>query len=201
MWPLGADSPQKYKVLYVNSADVTVNGKPVKVGDVFDQNAIVRWTKERQAMKVIGLDDHKRYVMVNKPTEQNNISVLDILTHTSHMSTHDNGMGQEASPRDRLEQSIAPHYDLLDSILIPSTLPVNKNCYFLGSYKYGDTRLTKPLRCVSGQIVIDKNLFVVDGEHLEPRDILLTIDYMTEQGLPMFVKDNISLTIIPEWVP
>ena len=150
-------------------------------------------------MKVIDMNTKKRYLLTSKPTEKKELTALDIMTRINHLSTHAPGDESMMSDFDILEYSIAPRYDLLDSIMIPTTLKVNENHYFLGSYKYGDTRISKRLNHKNGSIVIDKTLFHVDAKKLDPRDILLSIEYVIKNpNNGVMIKSNIEINVIPE---
>lgn len=186
-----------YKVLRLNHPQIYINGKQAKTGDTFDEKAIIRWTKDRQAMQVIDTNAQKRYLMVARPMEKKELTALEILTRVNHLSTHD--QGDEAEPFDKLEMSIAPAYDLLDYIAIPTDITVNDTHYFRGTYEYGDARITKQLKYENGCIIIDKSLFHVDDKRLEPRDITLNIDYVVRTPAnAIFIKSDIQLTIIPD---
>ena len=186
-----------YKVLRVNHPQIYINGKTAKAGDTFNNNAVIRWTKDKQAMQIIDTDSKKRYLMVAKPSEKKELTALEILTRINHLSTHDNG--DETEPFDKLEMSIASAYDLYDQITIPTDITVNSTHYFRATYEYGDTHITKRLKHENGCIVIDKSLFHIDNKQLEPRDITLTIDYVVRApDNAIFIKDNIQITVIPE---
>lgn len=194
----------RLKILWMNHPQLLINGKLAKVGDVFGRNDKITWAKgkPKQAMTVIDIDDnYKRYLVVANPTENNSESGLQILIRIKNLSTHDRSDGNDLQMGsfDRLEESLQSHYYLLDSITVPTDITVNENNYFLGSYKYGDTRISKRLPFQNGQIIIDKSLFHVDNKKLDPRDISLTKDYVVRTlDNTVFIKDNILLTIIPE---
>ena len=188
---------KEFKILFLNYPQIWINGKASKVGDTFDENAVIKWSKERQAMKVIDIDSKKRYLMVCKPTDKKEQTILSILTNVEHLSTH-GPENQMVDLFDQLANNIQQAYDLLDSIAIPTTIGIDKNHYFIGTYKYGDTRLIKKLSCENGNIIISKDIFFVDDKKLEPRDIILRIDYVAESfNNTIFIKDNIEITVIP----
>jgi hypothetical protein len=60
--------------------------------------------------------------------------------------------------------------------------------------------LTKKLKSKNGNtVILDKSIFEVDGKQLGPRDVVLSIEYVnTEAGMPIFVKDGIEVTFIPD---
>lgn len=188
----------KYKILFLNHPKVLINGRLAKVGDTFNEKAVIRWTEERQAMKVMDTATGKRFLMTSKPSEKEEMTAYEILTRNKHLSTHAPGDKSQISDFDLLENSISPEYDLLDEIEIPTNLPVNENHYFMGSYKYGDTTVSKRLEHRDRKIIINKNLFCVGNTKLEPKDVLLTIDYIIKTpSNSVFIKDNISIIVIP----
>ena len=86
----------------------------------------------------------------------------------------------------------------MNSIAIHSDVELSDKSYFQVSYDYGDTKLTKKLKNSGQNVIIDKSLFLIDGEQLEPRDITLSIDYVDENtGFVVFIKDGILLSIYP----
>ena len=188
-----------FKVLFVNDNNLKyVNGKVVKVGDTFTDVNDIDWKKEKQAVKAINMTTRKQTLFVGKNWIKR--SGIDAIFHNRHLSTHD---GQDDNAEltiyDKLQKMFADQYDLLDSIVIPSEVKLSGACYFQATYEYGDTRLTKKLGHHGQSVIIDKTLFHVDDEHLEPRDVFLSIDYNDDaSGLTIFVKDNIELNVYPE---
>ena len=68
------------------------------------------------------------------------------------------------------------------------------------TYEYGDTRLTKKLSHSGKNVIIDTSIFNVDEEKLEPRDVMLTIDYFNEDtGETIYVKD-VEISYIPNQI-
>ena len=187
-----------YKVLYLNCQKISINGKPVKVGATFTDKAIIKWTAERQAMKVIDTETNKRYLFVAKLAHGAEQTPYDILTRNRHLSTHDDGANTKNDIL-KLKTSIANEYYLMDSIELPTNLKVDSWHYFLVTYQYGDTKLTKKLGHTDKNIIIDKSIFFVDGEKLEPRDITLSISYVDgEPETPIFIKGRIGIVVIPD---
>lgn len=189
-----------YKILYLNYPKLWIDGKPANVGDVFSSDASITWFKEKQAMKVLNLETRERLIWPGNPLEKKKESVLEILTRTGQLSAHGPGDNEDMGSFDILENSIMQKYALLDSIFIPvpPKIEVNENNYFLASYRYGDTRISKRLGYKDGYMIIDRSIFMIEGKALEPRDIELIIDYIvTSPANSIFIKDNIQLTVIP----
>ena len=187
-----------FKVLFVNDTQLSfVNGKSVKVGDVFSDVKEIVWTKEKQAVKAINLKTKKQTLFVGKNWVKK--AGFDALLHNRHLSTHE---GQddhaELTVYDKLLRMFADQYDLLDSIEVKSEVELSETCFFQATYEYGDKKVTKRLKHRDDVVIIDKTLFNVDEGCLEPRDIILSIDYNDDStSTTIFVKDNIELIVYP----
>ena len=186
-----------YKILYLNSNQIKINGKPAKVGQNFNEKAVITWSEDRQAMKVIETNSHVRYLMVARLSEGNELTAFQILTRNKHLSTHDDSA--TANNIMQLKAALSNNYDLLDAIEIPTKLKQDDSHYFLCTFQYGDTKLIKKLTGNNNMLVIDKTIFLVDGERLEQRDIKISISYVDgNPETPIFIKRNIELLVIPD---
>ena len=187
-----------YKILYLNSNQIKINGKPAKVGQNFNEKAVITWSEDRQAMKVIETNSHVRYLMVARLSEGNEQTAFQILTRNKHLSTHDDSA--TANNIMQLKAALSNNYDLLDAIEIPTKLKQDDSHYFLCTFQYGDTKLIKKLTGNNNNmLVIDKTIFLVDGERLEQRDIKISISYVDgNPETPIFIKRNIELVVIPD---
>ena len=58
-------SAMNYQIKVLNTPTITINGKELKVGDRFDDQAIITWSKESQAMRVLS-DDNRVYTLSAK---------------------------------------------------------------------------------------------------------------------------------------
>lgn len=194
-------SADNYKVLFVNDASLTYNnGKKVKVGDTFTDVGTIKWQKDKQAVKVFNLTTKKQMLMLGKQYMRK--AGMDALISSNRLSTND-FMDTSDAPKtiyEKLGGVFDSQYDLLDPIELPAEVELNDKCYFQATYKYGDTMLTKKLKSKNGNtVILDKSIFEVDGKKLGPRDVVLSIEYVNnDSGLPIFVKDGIEVTYIPD---
>ena len=174
-----------------------INGQPAKVGTTFNEKSVIRWSEERQAMKVIEKETNTRYLFVAKLVVSKEETPYEILTRKKHLSTHEGS--ETANKIQKLKMSLADEYELMDSVELRTELKIDNSHYFLATYEYGDTKLTKKLGNKGQDIIIDKSLFQVDGKNLEPRDITISLSYVDgNPKAPIFVKRYIDVTIIPE---
>jgi len=202
-WGISYALADNYKVLFVNDTHLrfvkSINhGKKVERGDLFSDVKDILWEQEKQAVKVINTKTMKQSLLVGKYWVKK--SGIDALIHERHLSTHKKN---DESAQDTLSYENLPfifdeEYDLLDSIEINANAILPSTGYFRATYEYNDTIITKKLASEENTIVIDTTLFNVDGECIEPRDIIVSIDFVdTEKGITIFVKDNISINVYP----
>ena len=188
-----------FKVLFVNDATLKyTNGKAVKVGDTFKSAEDINWQKDKQAIKAIDMSTKKQLIFLGK--EWSRKGGLDALITQKRLSTHD-AAGLPEDQQDPFSGIFDDEYLLLDPIEIPvkESIVLNEGNHFEATYDYGDTRLTKPLKQKEHAVILDKSIFEVDGEKLEPRDIVISIDYITaDSPVPTLAKDKIDVIYIPE---
>ena len=188
-----------FKVLFVNDATLKyTNGKAVKVGDTFKSAEDINWQKDKQAIKAIDMSTKKQLIFLGK--EWSRKGGLDALITSKRLSTHD-AAGLPEDQQDPFSGIFDDEYLLLDPIEIPvkKSIVLDEGNHFEATYDYGDTRLTKTLKQKEHAVILDKSIFEVDGEKLEPRDIVISIDYITaDSPVPTLAKDKIDVIYIPE---
>ena len=193
-----------YKILYTNSNDILVDGKKIQVGATFNDKSVITWVKgvDRQAIKAVNTKTNKMCLFVSQSMEKNSLTAREILTANKHLSTHDGfGEGMNLSTAAKLRKSFDEQYDLLDSIIIDAKVELPPSLSLIASYDYGDARVSKTLKVENGQVIIDRQLFNIDGKALQPRDVTLNIDlYNKEDGMYTFIKADVQLLVIPESV-
>lgn len=195
---IGQLSADNYKVLFVNDASLKFsNGKTVHVGDVFSDVKDINWEKEKQAVKAMNMTTRKPILFVGK--EWIKKSGVSVLFNDKQLSAHDGGDGRsEPTIYDKLRTIFDDEYNLLDSVEVDTDLDLSGGNHFQVTYKYGDATITKQLNQKDNTVIFDRSLFAIDGKELEPKDVIMAIDYVDgASGIIVFVKDNIKLFVFP----
>lgn len=79
-----------YKILFLNTSNININGKELKVGNTFDSSESINWDNESQAVKVMNLSTNKIMVLASKDFTSRNCSSLDAyFIYTERLSTRD----------------------------------------------------------------------------------------------------------------
>lgn len=196
---LGNAFAERYKVLSMNSSHVLANKRPIRVGDTLNDQTIITWSQERQALNVFCLENRRQYLMVAYTLNGNGRSVKEFLLSQQHLSTHD-GDGRTPGFHTRMRRLFDTRYALLDSIEISTEgIRFPETSYLLATFTYGDAIVSKRLEQHNGNIIIDRSIFIIDGVKLPPCDLRLDIEYHDDaNGSMAFVKGDIELILIPE---
>ena len=191
-----------YKVLYLNSNDILIDGKKAQVGATFNDKSVITWAKnqERQAIKAVNTKTNKMCLFVSQSLEKNSLTAYEILTANKHLSTHDAYQeGQDISIPIKLRKQFEEDYELLDTLVIDTKVVLPPSYSLIATYEYGDARISKTLKTENGQVIIDRKLFRIDGKALQPRDVLINFDlYNKDNGMYTFIKGDVKLMVIPE---
>jgi len=191
-----------YKILFLNSTDVLIDGKKAQVGATFNDKSVITWAKnqDRQAIKAVNTKTNKMCLFVSQALEKNSQTAYEILTANKHLSTHDAYQeGMDLNLPTKLRRAFDIQYEMLDSVIIDTNVKLPSSLSLIATYEYGGERVSKTLKTANGQIIIDRQLFNVEGKKLQARDVTLTIDlYNKESGVYTFIKGNVELMVIPE---
>ena len=160
------------KILFLNTPTINIGGKNLKVGDTFDDAAIIKWQSAKQAMKVQNLTTKKQQLIAARQA-QGTQSLKDFFSKTNHLSTRGDGlMGVEG-----LEEFLNNTFYLLDPIIIKSMLETNEKSYFVATFKIGNELKKVKLSGSADSFTIDSNIFKgLDAASL-PEEIHVSIYY------------------------
>ena len=141
------------KILFLNTPTINIGGKKLKVGDTFDDAAMIKWQSAKQAMKVQNLTTKKQQLIAARQA-QGTKSLKDFFSKTNHLSTRGDGlMGVEG-----LEEYLNNTFYLLDSITIKSMLETNESSYFIATFLIENKQKKVKLSGNSESFTIDKTI-------------------------------------------
>ena len=105
-----------YQIKFLNTPTIKINNKEAKVGDSFDENAIVTWDNDQQAMRVISSDNHVYTVAALNFKKTKSVRFRDCIAYKDKNSTR-GGIRQINSLIKKTINSGNPHI-MLDELVI-----------------------------------------------------------------------------------
>lgn len=180
-----------FKILYLTTPTITIGGKVCKVGDVFPGDAAITWTAPRQAMKVLDTATKKQSLVVaEKYRGSKSADMNSYFVQSKQLSTR---RGELINTME-LGMVLAEQHYLLDSIAIPTSLPVDDSHFFFASYDYNGETINKKLTYRDGELIFDRSLYSIDGKAITPFDVVLSVWYMDRSaGNRTLVTDKMAL--------
>ena len=126
-------SAMKYQIKVLNTPTITIDNKAAKVGDWFDDQSVIVWSRDNQAMRVVS-EDNKVYTLSAKLyKESKSKKFSDFIIYTKPLAargTNDHAL--IAKLQERFDQD----FIMLDEIVIDlSDIDIPQNITFHFSVK------------------------------------------------------------------
>ena len=123
-------SAMKYQIKVLNTPRITINNKEMKVGDWFDDQAVIAWSKESQAMRVLS-EDNRVYTLSAKLCKEIKVKTFaDFILYTKPLAARGN---YSQTLIEALEEKFDNYFIMLDEIVVDLSdieLPENFSIYF-----------------------------------------------------------------------
>lgn len=93
-----------YKILSMSHPNLSINGKSVKVGDEFNDDATMQWGDDSQVVRIYNLNKKKQMVVSAKHSSGKVKTIKEILSDNMHLSTRDVSIDVQQSAIDRVKE-------------------------------------------------------------------------------------------------
>ncbi|MBQ3522787.1 MAG: hypothetical protein IJA38_08135 [Bacteroidales bacterium] len=175
-------SADTYRILFLNTESIKINGNNLTVGCTFNSNDNITWDNESQAVKVMNLSSNKIMVLTSKDfTNKNSHSIDSYLIYTEHLSTRDAKNGYNNSTMYMLDEISIPNFGndrYAENIFV----------------KFTTYRGPKKVRLSidsNGNLIIPREIF---GNITKPVKVQIVI---TENMQDLCLVENMTITLLP----
>lgn len=186
-------SAMNYQIKVLNTPTITINGKELKVGDWFDDQAIITWSKENQAMRVLS-EDNRVYTLSAKLCKEIKAKKFsDFILYTKPLAARGN---DSLTLKEALEEKFDNSFIMLDEIVIDLSdieLPNNLSLYFI----------TKNNEDKKGKFIISKSTAKLKRKALnklnlnDVKKLSFNVYVQIGQDEPILVTDHMDIEILP----
>lgn len=182
-----------YKILFLNTKSIMVGNTLYHVGDTIPSNKEIHWSHERQAMKVLDLQNKSQRVFVaNKSLLQHSKSISSMLSSFHNLSTRTG----EILTTFQLKEAIGNEILLTDAFTLEIGLKTDECHFFFISYYYNNELIYKKLPQQSGLFIIDRSIFSIDGILIAPFSTSIQIYYQNGDSRES-ISNDCHLNVIP----
>lgn len=186
-----------YRILYINTPYIVIGGKRLKTGDTFTENATIKWTSERQAMRVMDTASGRQRVFVAGDFSQAKASTLKAyLAKPSRLSTNAGKATNDSKPT--LAQLLNDHFYVLDRLVIDTGVDTDANHYFFITYAHNGQDYTKAIGNHDGKIEMRPSTFSFSGR--TPAGVIPVKVYYYDKpnDKVKLVADGMTVELLPE---
>lgn len=178
-----------YKILQMNTSSVKIGNRECKKGDVFSDDSVIVWTKEKQAIKAQNLQTKEIHLFTEIVFKKQNVKTIkEYFIKTNRMSSRIWGFSE-------LSEQLNDTFFLLDTIRIESPIPLDSTRNYLIQYYYANTERTKILQNEDDHFIICRNLFeICDSINEYKVRVLYRARNVREDYL---ITDSMHIIILP----
>lgn len=138
-------SAMKYQIKVLNTPTISIDSKEAKVGDWFDDNSKIAWSKENQAMRVLSEDNHVYTLSAKLYKEASAKKFSDFIAYTKPLAVRG---ATSTDIIDQLRERFEQDFVMLDELVIDlSEIDFNsEDCLEFrrhDNYNCGDIVITK----------------------------------------------------------
>lgn len=169
-----------YRILFLNTKSISIGGKTLKKGDVFNDQQSIVWTNDKQAMKVQNLRSKKIRVITSKQVE-NKSSLYNYYVKTNLLSTRGNEEYNHLD--DLLDEAIY----VADSVKVKSWLNTDKDNYFFVKYSVDGAEKVVKFQGNDGFVLVSRDAFGL--EDTDEKDIPVSLWYHFASGEEVCIED------------
>lgn len=188
-------SAMKYQIKVLNTPSITIDNKVAKVGYWFDDQSVIVWSKDNQAMRVVS-EDNKVYTLSAKLyKESKSKKFSDFIIYTKPLAA------RGTNNLDLIEQ-LAERFDnvfvMLDEIVIDlSDIDVPQNMIFHFSINNNnDNSCYFEVKPENGLVVIQRP-YILNLYNIDKEEITMNVFCGTDPHQFSLISNTYSVIILP----
>lgn len=184
-----------FRIVFLNTPTVSINGKEMKVNDVFPEESTVKWNSPKQAMKVVDTQSGRQRLIVAEQYQKSKAAdIMSFIKGVKHLSSRGT-----ANNVVTLRNMVTDHFYFTDSISFPTEFKTDGNHFFYVSYDYDGEEVNKRIHNQNGTFSISGDIFTIDGKPIPPFDVRLSLYYLDlKSNQSTLITDGMYVTRIPE---
>ena len=188
-----SSAAKKYQIKVLNTPSITIEKKEAKVGDWFDDQSVIVWSKDNQAMRVVS-EDNKVYTLsakLYKETKAKKFS--DFILYTKPLAARGK---KDLDLIEQLAERFDQDFIMLDEIVIDlSNISVSKNDYFILERNHNNRKqiIVYPKK----HNIIIKRYDLVANEDIEEPYMSFKVIFHQLKGVENIVSEDFEIYVLP----
>ncbi len=183
---------EDYKILQMNTPSVKIGSRECVKGDVFSDDSIIVWAKEKQAIKAQNLAT-KKIQLFTEPSfrAHSSTTIKEYFFKKNHMSS------RGCLSLSELSEQLNNTFYLFDTIRIESPIPIDSTkCYYM-HYHHNNHLIEKVLPSTGDEFLIVRSDLEI-GDSTIYNDITIQLYFRSDQVEDDYLlTDSMKITLIP----
>lgn len=187
---------EKYQIKRLNTPTINIDGKDLKIGDWFEEDAVINWSADNQAMRVLSENNNVFTLTAKRYREANMQNFKDYVLYSKPLATR---AAARFSIVDELKERMETRLVLFDEVDIDvNDLDLPKDMSFIvesteGSLPNGSVTIHPE----NGNLIIKRD-DVITSSINEPVIIELKVGYITDNDELKNITENMELVVLPQ---
>lgn len=189
-------SAKKYQIKVLNTPSITIDKKEAKIGDWFDDESVIVWSKDNQAMRVVS-EDNKVYTLSAKLYKEAKAKKFsDFILYTKPLAARGTN---DLDLIEQLAERFDNHFVMLDEIVIDLSGLDIKNC---DSFVFENISEKAPnnqsIKIYPRKRILNiKRTNVIEGDSQKGMSVLFKVRYLPKAGNSLIISENFEIEVLP----
>lgn len=182
---------ERCTITYINQGTISVNGKQLSMGDVFESTNKIIWQDEGQVIKVKLKKSHKISMISAKTMKLRNLTTVDeMIAQNQSLYSREGILLTHQAIRDYFSRPLA----MLKAVSLETGFKTDSTHFFFFQYIHNGEDVNKKLIGENHHLLFDDNIFTIDGEAFTPYTLNGNLFfYEKDTGLTTLVVENVTL--------
>lgn len=189
-------SATKYQIKVLNTPTITIDNKEAKVGDWFDDQSVIVWSKDNQAMRVVS-EDNKVYTLSAKLYKEAKAKKFsDFILYTKPLAARGTN---NLDLIEQLAERFDNHFVMLDEIVIDLSgidIPKDSKIQFIQKKEEGANFISFKTRPKDNEICI-KRSHLKKNKSSKERIYTFSVTYIPSKGIPETICESFEIDVLP----
>lgn len=189
-------SANKYQIKVLNTPTITIDTKEAKVGDWFDDQSVIVWSRDNQAMRVVS-EDNKVYTLSAKLYKEAKAKKFsDFILYTKPLAARGT---KDLDLIEQLAERFDNHFVMLDEIVIDLSnldIPYDSKFQFVQKNNDMKTILCFDVDPNENCLHIERNRLIQDRVSND-KILPFSVTYTPLEGIPETICESLEIEVLP----
>lgn len=186
-------SAKKYQIKVLNTPSITIDKKEAKIGDWFDDQSVIVWSKDNQAMRVVS-EDNKVYTLSAKLYKEAKAKKFsDFILYTKPLAARGK---KDLDLIEQLAERFEQDFIMLDEIVIDlSDIGLSEDICIEFNFEPFKYSFKKIVSHSTPQITIQRSEILTLSENSSR--LVISVYFFNTHKNPLLISNSLEIEVLP----